>query len=567
MLWAAGTRPAAAQQRPPSTRLGSLALGGSIGVSTEAYGADGISARRPANTGVLFGSATATMGETQYGLDLYLSTEDDRLRQSMNRFTVSVSHAALAARLGDVSPTFSRYSLNGSTVRGAWLDVRPSFGVLSLLAGRSRRAIDTGIGAAIRRPAYDRSLVSARIGVGREQRAFFHLVGLVARDLPSSNEAAILAAPVENVSLTPVFGLSLLDRQLTISGELTASAFSQDTRAAQASGSAPALLGLFTPRVGSRFDYAGHLETRYTYAAFPDTAIFDQITVLAAYERVQPGFVSLGRPYTRSDQEILRFQPQARLLDRRVQVALDLTSRRNNLSDNRNATLHRRQVHLSTQAQLTAALFVNADFTRTTNENNPVLDDPASQFLRQRLVTRTVLLGPVLTVPIQDLTHRIGLTVAVQNLADRTERDVSIDRRSVRFDNVTSTASHAVTLPSGLTLNSGISLIGSRAPSTDVRALGLNAGASTGLLKGRLHLGATLSVSHTRLTFAPPDGAAAGTPPERETSRQFGATATATFRVTGRDLLRLHVRGFTTRQPLRGHFQEIQSVLRFEHKF
>ena len=44
-------------------------------------------------------------------------------------------------------------------------------------------------------------------------------------------------------------------------------------------------------------------------------------------------------------------------------------------------------------------------------------------------------------------------------------------------------------------------------------------------------------------------------------------TLTGTYRVTGRDVLRLNVRGFATSQPLRGNFQEIQSTLRFEHKF
>ncbi|MDZ4701824.1 MAG: hypothetical protein SH809_19090 [Rhodothermales bacterium] len=537
-------------------------------MSTEAYSATGINGRRPGNSGSVFGAATASATDITYGLNFHLSTEDDRLRQSMNRFALSASGERLQATVGDVSPVFSRFSLNGATIRGAYVDYRPAWWVASILAGRSQRAIDTGIGAAIRRPANNRSLLSARVGVGAESRHFFHLIGLIARDDPDSGDPSFRAAPVENVSLTPTFGLHFLERRLSVSGELTASAFTQDTRAARATDDgAPGMLGFFTPRVGSRFDYAGLIETRYTHSAFADTSVFDQITVLASYERVQPGFVSLGRPYTRSDQAVFRLQPQARLLDRRLLLGLDITTRRNNLGDTRNATLQRNQLHLTSQAQLSPALFLHAGYLWMANANNPVFDDPASHFLKQRIVSQTLLLSPVLTVPIEPLTHRFALTLAVQNLADRTDRQDALDRRPVNFNNLTSTLSHAVILPSGLSINSGLSRISSKAPTTDVRAMSLNAGLSAGLFEGKMNAGFNASVSTTRLMFDPPAGADPDTAREQETSRQYGLTLTGTYRVTGRDILRLNVRGFTTRQPLRGNFQEIQSTLRFEHKF
>ena len=537
-------------------------------MSTEAYSASGINGRRPGNSGAVFGAATAATAGLTYGLNFHLSTEDDRLRQSMNRFALSASGERLQATAGDVSPVFSRFSMNGATVRGAYIDYRPARFVASLLAGRSQRAIDTGIGAAIRRPAYDRSLFSARVGVGEETRDHVHLIGIVARDAPASGDPSFRAAPVENVSITPVFGVHLLERRLSVRGDLTASAFTQDTRAARADAdAAPGMLGFFTPRVGSRFDYAGHIESRYTHTAFSDTSVFDQITVLASYERVQPGFVSLGRPYTRSDQSIFRLQPQARLLDRRLQLGLDFTTRRNNLGNTRNATLHRNQLHLTTQAQLSPALFLHAGYLWMANANNPVLDDPANLFLKQRLVSQTLLLSPVLTVPIETLTHRFALTLAIQNLADKTDRHEAVDRRSVQFDNLTSTLSHAVILPSGLSINSGLSRISSKAPTTDVRALSLNAGLSAGLFGGKMNAGFNASVATTRLAFDPAAGADPDAEREQETSRQYGLTLTGTYRVTSRDILRLNVRGFTTSQPLRGNFQEIQSTLRFEHKF
>ncbi len=560
---------ALAQSRRPSTVWGPVTLGGTVGFSTEAYSASGINARRPNGSGRLFGKTNATVKNVRYGLDFLLSTEDDRLRQSLNRVAASIAYSDWEATLGDFSPRQNKYGLNGATIRGAAIAYSPRNLYFSFMAGRSRRAIDTGVGALIRRPAFDRNIFSASVGVGPKTANHVHLQGLVARDKENSLSTATTAQPAENVSFTPSFGLFLLDKNLEIRGEITGSAFTQDVRAVETTGDlAPSFFGLFTPRVGSRFDYASDFSARYSIKEFSESVseTLDQLTILTSYSRVAPGFTSLGRPYTRSDQAVFRFQPQARMLNNRVQVGLDITSRRNNLDNNRTATLKRNHVGLSSQAQLSDDLFLNASFIRLSNVNDPTSSDPIFDPLSQNLVSRVLMLAPVLTRAINGLTHRFSLTTSFQSLNDNTERDDADIIPRINFKNRSTTLGHHVILASGLALNSSLSLVNSKAPTTDVKAVGVVAGGSYGFFNRKLNVNLSGGLSRTTLTFQPlleEEDAMLDT----EKSTQLTFSLTGTYRVTLRDVIRITVRGLSTNQPLRGNFQEIQSTLRFEHRF
>lgn len=560
-----------AQSRRPSTVWGPATLGGSVGFLTEAYSANGINARRPNGSGRIFGETSALINDTRYGLDFLLSTEDDRLRQSLNRFAATVNYQNWDATLGDFTPQLNRYGLNGATIRGAALEYTPGNLYLSFMAGRSRRAVDTGIGALLRRPSFDRNLFAARAGIGAPTANHFHLTGLVARDKSSSlQEATPLVQPAENVNITPQFGLFLLENNLVLKGELTASAFTRDTRTAQTSaGLTPAFFGFFTPRVGSSFDYASHFSARYTNREFSERMgqTLDQFTTLISYDRVAPGFLSLGRPYTRSDQSVFRFQPQARMLDNKLQLGIDFTARRNNLDNNRVATLKRRQLGLSSQAQLSEDLFLNASYFWLSNANDPVSGDPVYALLKQRLVSKSFMLAPVLTRAINGLTHRFAFTASFQSLTDKTERLETDLRPGTAFKNISTTLNHNVILASGLALNTSLSVANSNSATTDVNALGLGAGGSFGMFNRKLNLNLTGGFSRTRLTFQNLFAAEDEPATQTEKSTQYSFAVTGTYRVTLRDILRLSVRALSTNQPLRGDFQEIQSTLRFEHRF
>lgn len=540
-----------------------------VGIRTDAYQANGISDRRPAGSGQVFAKTTATWNSARYSLDFLLSTDDDRIKQSQNRIALSAEYKNWSGTLGFFNPKFNKYGLNGTTLRGGHVQYNPGPIQLAFLAGQSQRAVDTGIGAVIRRPTFQRNMFSATVGVGKENRNFFHLTGLLARDNPSSLTNSTLVTPAENVLLTPSFGLNALQNKLTVTGEITASAFSGDTQTAQRPTSdTPTFFGLFTPRIGSQFDYASAFSVRYSHLDFPESLepYLDQFNVLTSYERIDPGFVSLGRPYTRSDQAIFRLNPRFRLFRKKVQLGIDFTSRRNNLDNIRNATLKRNQIRFNTQAQLSSSLFLNAAYLRMTNENETSTDDPAIAFLNQRFVTNSFMIAPVLSTQINGLSHRFSLTLSVQSLADNNEDSSEGTSSTIDFNNSSTSLSHAVILASGLALNSSFSFIQSSSTYSDVDAIGFQTGVNYSFFDRKLSAGLLGGVSNTTLNLESFSTA------ENETSRvekstQWTFTFNSTYRFTSRDIIRLTVRGFQTNQPLRGNFSELQSTLRIEHRF
>ena len=558
-----------AQTSRPSTVIGPVTLGGTIGVRTESYSARGINDRRPAGSGRLFGNTTASWGKMRYELDFLLSTEDDKIRQSQNRFALTAIGESWTGTLGFFSPVYNKYGINGATLRGGSISYKPGKIQTTFLIGQSQRAVDSGIGAVIRRPAFRRNVIGAQVGMGQDDTNHFFVSGLLARDKASTITTPTSATPSENVLVTPQFGLFFLDNRLTFEGELTASAFSGDTRSVRTNdGTTPSFLGLFTPRIGSRFDYASSFTARYTHIDFSEAMsdVIDRIQILTSFERVDPGFVSLGRPYTRSDQSIFKFHPQFSLLKKKVLVGIDITNRRNNLDETRNATLKRNQVRLSTQAQLTPELHVNMGYLWFVNKNEPVINNEANELLRQRFLTQLFTLSPILTRQINGLTHRFTRTISFQSLKDKLANEQDAIPTSIDFNNSNLSLSHAVILKSGLALNTSLTSIQSNSAFTDVKALGLQSGVNYAFFSRKLNVGLLGGFSRTSLDIQPftlEDDVVI----EQERSTQWTFTLNSTYRFTSRDIIRLTVRGLTTDQPVSGNFRELQSMLRIEHRF
>ena len=557
-----------AQSRRPSTALGPLTLGGTVGIRTDTYRANGISDRRPNGSGQIFAKTTATWNQARYDLDFLFSTDDNRIKQSQNRFALSATYKNWFGTVGFFNPNFNKYGLNGATIRGGHVRYNNSFIHMSFLLGQSQRAVDTGIGAVIRRPTFQRNIFSARVGVGSEHKNYFHFTGLLARDKTSSLQNSSTVTPAENTLITPAFGLNLLENRLSIKGELTASAFSGDTQTVRnESSDSPTFLGFFTPRIGSQFDYATAFSAHYTHLDFSESfePYLNQVNVLTSYERVNPGFVSLGRPYTRSDQAVFRFNPQFRLLDKKVQFGVDFTSRRNNLDNVRNATLKRNQFRIYNQAQLSSSLFLNTAYLRMSNKNEPVSDDPLLAFLNQHFVTNSFMVSPILSTQIKGLSHRFSLALSFQSLSDVTRRTASEEVfSSIDFQNSSTSIGHAVILSSGVALNSSINLIGSSSTYSDVNAIGIQSGVNYSFFNRKLSAGLLGGFSRTTLDLK---STTEDEPNKTEKSTQWTFTLNSTYRFTSRDIVRLMVRGFQTTQPLRGNFSELQSTLRIEHRF
>jgi hypothetical protein len=559
---------------------------GSIGLTSEAYFVNGIDRRRDPATLQLSAKASASAFGFSYGVNVLVSTQQTQLRQSMSRLAISSVHRRyewLAVAAGDVSPTFSRYSLSGVSARGGYVELTPGKGLGSVVVGRAQRAVAPDTAASFRDPAFERWLYGARLGYGSERGTHLHLSGLYVRDRVGSLHASGDVRPASNLVLAPKGGLVLWDRRLHLQGEITASALTRDLRAS-ASDDAPGWLfldGLHGARVGSRLDYAGEVRARVRW---------QPLSLQARYDRVEPGFESLGLAQQRSDQEQIRVRPRVRLLGGRAHLGLDLSQRRNNLGGDLTATQRRRQVGVSGQWQPSRRLSLSGAYTRLENRSTPTDGDVA---LDATQTSQTATLTPVLVLQQGQTVHSLSLTGTYQQLRDA---GAAIDqglRTAADFDNVTTTLAYGLTLPSGWSLNANSSMLRNTTAAAELSTWSVQAGAGASARENALRLTLNGGWSRNRSSFEAP---VAPTPTntrlsdaeraflmrqvtassiengivqrvDEQVSTQWTLTATAGYRLLDESTLHLQVRGLHSATTGTGDFQELQATLRFQHRF
>jgi hypothetical protein len=539
---------AVAQTSRP-VRTGEFA--GHVGFVGEAYSASGITNRRDGTSGMVFGRGASQSSDVQYGFQFMLATEQTGSRQAMNRLSANVGYRFLGVTVGDLSPVLSGFSVNGATVRGGSAEVTYGPYVASFLYGRVRRSVDLTGSAVFGRPSFSEWLYSARIGAGQSDGSHVHLIGVVVRDDESSLADSINASPVENVSITPDLGLKLFDSRLHLRATYTLAAFSGNTRANAAESGVSSMMGFFTPRVGSRIDYATDISARLRLKEFK---------LRASYERVQPGFTSLGLSQTRSDQAVIRIEPSLSLAERRANLQLRFRSSRNNLAGNRASTLMRRQLSLYGHFRLSPRVNLAAAYSNMSTRNDLNESLSALSVADQRNVAQTIMVGPTFTIPSSTLTHVITLYTTYQFLRDKTPASDQSRVVEVKFDNLAATAAYSIAFANGFSLNSSAGMLSSKTPTTDAGALSITVGGSTSLLQRRARLSLGGGWSRNSLDFPAEDLASL-------TSRQLSLRFAGSYRLPTGSQIRLTTRGLRNSGDLTGSFNELQVSLRVEHRF
>lgn len=532
-----------------------LRVTGGVGFAAEAYASSGISARRAPLTGRAFASTRFSLFGLSSGLNLTFSTDQSRLRQRVNRLAFNTDWSWGTAGAGDVSPSFSRYSLNGVTVRGAFVELEPGPFSIALTGGQSRRPVEFSAREEFRKAAYRRMLYGGRIGYGTPRGNRVQLISVYSRDLLSSVDDPGEARPRENLTLTPQVGLSLLQGRISFEGQITASALTPDVRNPRASDrSAPAyFLGLMQPRTGTYYDYAGTADFRLN---------LDMFGLGLGYSRIQPGFESLGLPQVRSDQQNIRIQPRLQLLDRRLNVSFNFGHTRNNLQDQLLSTLERLQLGANVQARLTDAITLSGSYMRLNNKNEPTSEAPPGT-RKQRHVSQVFMLTPVWSLQREQATsHTVALSASYQSMEDRTPSAMTAGGPANYAYNVTSTLNYTLRLPSGLMFTATGNGLRSDASSAETLVGALTLGTGYGFLEGALLLNVNGGFSRNEINVDVPEGL------RTTTSSQVTGTANASYRLPNDDMIRLQVRGLSSSSSARERdFREIMTTLRFDHRF
>lgn len=572
----------------PETDIRPVTFSGSLGILSEAYRVSGIDARRPPGMGQIMLNTRFSLFGMSSGFNMIYSTDDNSLRQSMNKFFFHGTWRWLTLSAGDVSPRFSRYSLNGVTVRGGMIELNPGSFHLSATAGRSRRLVEYDTKPGFHEPSFEQWLYGTRIGLGKQGGTQFALSGVYVHDVGTSIENPGNINPAENFSVSPEFNLSLFKGAFFLESNVTVSIFSKNSASKEFDlNDVPGsefLTGIFSPRASSRVDYAGEVSARFN--AGP-------VRIAGGYERIQPGFMSLGLGHIRSDQEAFRLRPQLRLLKGQINLSANYSNGRNNLLETRISTIKRQQLGTNANLRLGPALNLTLSFMQMQNENNPAdMLVPGAAELHQKQVSRNFMMIPTLVFRSGKIAHSVSINTSYQVLDDQSHAISQGTRAPVDFTNFSGGLSYGTSFSSGLSLNTSGNFLRNEMGASKNTGYAVNASTGYAFFERKLTTNILLGWSQNGIEYVqivdPNDpvmrahylkrvtgqlpgnnGIIEGEYVVRQWSRQFMLNLSAAYRLPNGNPLRLMLRGLISKPSEEGGqaYDEMHATLRYEHRF
>ena len=339
-------------------------LGGGISANSVYYNGDG---QRDPFTYVLNGNLNLNIsGIYNIPISFAYSNQDFNYSQpfKFNRLSLNPSYKWLTAHIGDVSMTFSPYTLSGHQFTGLGFDATPTANLkLSAMYGRLVRPNEYDPEDPQAVPAYK------RIGYGLKSAYDFEKFSLgltffAAKDEENSVEnpfpVETAVSPQDNLVISvdgkvKLFGSAILNVEYATSG------ITDDTRA---SGS---------PENGGPVGllYKGNATTRY-YNAFNaqlSTSVGNG-SVGATYERIDPGYQTLGAYFFNNDLENIAVNASQSIFDSAVNISVNAGLQRDNLDKAKTSELQRVVTAVNVSVRATEKLNINASYSNFQSVTN-----------------------------------------------------------------------------------------------------------------------------------------------------------------------------------------------------
>ena len=542
------------------TDLVPFRAGGSIGLSMSAYAVDGIENRRPPGVFQSFANFNFSSFGLNSGLNLNYSTDDSGFRQNMNNLSYNVNWRWLTVRAGDVQARLSDYSLNSTPVRGGYIRAAPGNFLFEVIGGRSRRAVRPSLDDAFREPSYEQWAFGGKIGIGKSGGDYFHLSTFYAQDnVASLEDGQLEIKPKENLSLTPDFRVGLFDGMLNLESQVTVSVFTRDlnsSKIARDDLEIPGFItGIYHPFVSTRVNYAGNARADFR------TDLFD---LGLGYERIQPGFISLGMENIRNDQEKILISPAVRFFNNRLALQSNITLGRDNLLGTRLQTQSNTSVATSFRVLFSNVFSLSGAYNLLLNN---VESEPAEgQDIAvggQSQVSHNIMIQPNFIITGEETTHNISVSGGYISMENNLDGDLQPESMSFLSESYVGTVSYAITFPVGLTLNSSANYLTNHSGGSSINNAGINIGTSYALLDRNLTL--SLQIGHNRNKVERDQ--MAGQTVNR--LQQYSGGLNAAYRLTDKDTFNITLRTRNNRvtEGAGNEFTELEGSFRYQRTF
>ena len=335
-----------------------LEVSGGVNANSVFYKANGIDNRRDPFNYFFSGNLNIGLYGWSVPLSFSYSNQQSIFQQPFNQYGLSPTYKWLTLHAGYRGMTFSNYTLNGHLFLGVGFDIAPTDKIkVSAFYGRLQKAVDEDTTQENNVPAYRRMGGGAKISIG-DQKNNVGLIFFKAKDEIKSLDVAQLKSnvnPEENLVFGVNFVTALHDR-LNLTGDYASSAITRDIRdeAISAANALDNFHFAFRPRVSSSYYHA--LKTSLTYA-------FVNAGIGMAYERVDPGYRTLGAYFFNNNIESFAFTGAAMFLQKKIRVNGQVGLQRNNLDRKELNTMNRLSVAINMSYQASQRLVLNTTYS------------------------------------------------------------------------------------------------------------------------------------------------------------------------------------------------------------
>ncbi|MFC2092358.1 hypothetical protein ACFLSV_00520 [Bacteroidota bacterium] len=284
--------------------------------------------------------------EIPLSFNSYINTTQNDSRQSINSFALRLEPRLLnsminkktrenkevkgylkylsgfdALNIGEVYPSYSKYTINGSKLTGVDVEYNPGLFYLAFSGLYNYKAVEE--------LSFSRKMLAGKIGLGDKRENHFHLTILKAWDDENSlNQDQITngLTPQENFLVGTDGKLKLFNDKFVIEGEITGSVHTRNKTDAEVDdGMVPRFLRfIIKSKVSTSVDYMYIIKSTYDIEK-TDTKLS------GTFKSIGPGYVSLGALNFRNDIRGFKIKLDQRLFEKKIQFSASMEREGNNV--------------------------------------------------------------------------------------------------------------------------------------------------------------------------------------------------------------------------------------------
>lgn len=301
-----------------------------------------LNTNNPASTRAPFswyamGNVTIGMLGWSFPFTYQISNQSRTYSLPFNQYAVTPTYKWIKLYAGWNNINFSPYTLSGYPFLGGGIELSPKKWKVILLYGEFKKAVEYDFeNESDAYMSYQRKGMGAKIGYDKNGYSVFATV-FTAKDnarsltyIPYNTRIQ----PQEGTVISfqgkaPLFKVLQLDAEYALSG-VTRNVLSEVKSLEQFRNRYPAFL--LSQRLTTEF-----------FTAYKTSVSFNKklYSIAANYERIDPGYVTLGAFYFNNDFENITLSPQVRLLKSKLNISLNGGFQRNNITDDKLNTTRR----------------------------------------------------------------------------------------------------------------------------------------------------------------------------------------------------------------------------------